>query len=346
MSFLTSFFKLIFFMLFYFIVLLNPLMADSIVLKDGSVLKGIIIRQEKNLLLVDTKFAGKINIKWDQVIQFQADKDVKIMLITGEIISTRYVKITNKGLIRLKKQAEDEVTNYKQWNVSFINPEPWRLGEGYKISGNANMSLKSQHGNTQKNELELDGNIEFRSLTDRYIFTGNLENDDNNGIRTANNWMLYNKYDYFVSKQRYYGAGLFFQSDKFTDLHLRSALEAHIGHQFYESKAVNLKTEIGFGKVIEKYIDSKNKDYFSLMWDINYDQFFFSDITQFYHRQKAYWDIEKSGKLNLFSWTGFKFPLYSGIVASAEVELEYDSQPNNKISKADRTYRLKLGYQW
>jgi hypothetical protein len=50
--------------------------------------------------------------------------------------------------------------------------------------------------------------------------------------------------------------------------------------------------------------------------------------------------------LFLIPYSLFLFPLQSGIIASAEVELEYDSQPNTGDNKTDTTYRLKIGYQW
>ena len=43
------------------------------------------------------------------------------------------------------------------------------------------------------------------------------------GTVTDENWTLFNKYDYFFSKQWYYGGVLFFEHDKFADLNLRTS---------------------------------------------------------------------------------------------------------------------------
>ncbi len=322
------------------------LWADTLVMKDGSILKGTILKQEKNTLNFKTSYAGTLQIKWDQVKSFQTDKITTIMLVTDELVKTRYVNNSIDGITQVKKEGEEWRTAFKSHNVSYINPDPWRLGQGYKFSGKANLSLKSQHGNTIKDEFELDGDLVFRSLLDRYTLKGALENDNASGTKTADNWMLNGKYDYFARKQQYYGFMLSLERDKFTDLQLRLTTGPHAGYQFYESKAINLRAETGLVKVYENRFEADDQDYIALNWYVNYDQYFFDDFTQFYHEQRGIWDIEKSAKMTFTQWTGFRFPLRSGIVASAEVELEYDSEPKESVGKTDTTYRVKIGYQW
>lgn len=335
------------FLIFTLLLSLSPsVWSDTLVMKDGSVLMGTILNQEKNTLKLKTSYAGIINVKWDQVKSFQTDKTTTIMLVTDELIKTKQVSNTTDNITQIKKEGEEWRTAFKTHNVAFINPDPWRLGEGYKITGRANISLKSQHGNTIKDEFEMDGRLEFRSLIDRYTFTGALENDNSNSTKTADNWLLSGKYDHFVTKQRYFGGSLSFERDRFTDLELRTTLGPHTGYQFYESTALNLRTETGIVKVYEDNIHADDHDYLAMKWYVDYDQFLFNDLTQLYHEQRGLWDFEKTDKVTFNSWTGFRFPLQFGIIASAEVELEYDSRPNTGIHKTDTTYRLKIGYQW
>ncbi|MCW8928936.1 MAG: DUF481 domain-containing protein [Gammaproteobacteria bacterium] len=321
-------------------------LADTLVMKDGSVLMGEILKQENNTLKLKTSFAGTINIKWNEVKSFQTDKSVTIMLVTDELVKTKYVSNVSDNITQIKKEGEDWRTAFKTHNVAYINPDPWRLGDGYKTTARANLSLKSQHGNTIKDEFEIDGRLEFRSLKDRYTFMFALEHDNSDGTTTADNWLLSDKYDYFINKQRYYGASLSFERDVFTDLRLRTTFGPHTGYQFYETKALNLRTETGIVKVYEENIDEEDHDYLAMKWYMDYDQFLFNDLTQFYHEQRGLWDFEKTSKITFNSWTGFRFPLQFGIVASAEMELEYDSQPNPGVHKTDTTYRLKIGYEW
>jgi len=334
---------------FYIIILLFTLTAsnaDTLTMKDGSVLVGHVISQKKNILKFNTSFAGIINVKWEQVKTIDTEQPVTIMLVTDELVLTKHISNIEGGISQIKKAGEEWKTAFKSHNVSYINPEPWLLGQGFKISARANVSLKSQRGNTVKDELDMDGEVKFRSLQDRYTFKGLLEHDTSADITTSDNWLFSSKYDSFYTKKQYYGAQLQLERDRFTDLNLRTSFGPHIGHQRYESDELNLSTDIGFFKVWEDNIINADTDYLALNWNINYDQYFFNKITQFYHNQQGLWDWEKSGKVTFISWTGFRFPLRGGIVASAELEWEHDSQPTESIHKSDRTYRIKLGYQW
>ena len=337
----TSFYTLL---LFLFMTITSY--ADTLTMKDGSVLIGHVISQEKNNLKFETSFAGIINVQWDQVKTLTTDHPVTIMLVTDELVSTRYISNIEGDISQIKKEGEEWKTAFKSHNVSYINPELWRLGQGFKMTALLNFSLKSQHGNTVKEEFDIDGEIKFKSLQDRYTFKGLLEHDTSAEKTTSDNWLFSSKYDSFFSKKQYYGAQLQFERDRFTDLDLRTSFGPHIGHQLYESYELNLSSDIGLFKVLEDNIDNDDTNYLALSWNINYDQYFFDELTQLYHNQQGLWDWEKSGKVTFISWTGFRFPLRSGVVASAELEWEYDSQPNESIQKSDRTYRIKLGYKW
>ena len=46
------------------------------------------------------------------------------------------------------------------------------------------------------------------------------------------------------------------------------------------------------------------------------------------------------------SWIGLRFPLYAGIVASTEAEVDYDGGAPAGVDEVDTILRVKLGYQW
>jgi putative salt-induced outer membrane protein YdiY len=120
----------------------------------------------------------------------------------------------------------------------------------------------------------------------------------------------------------------------------------HIGYQFFETAAMNFNTDIGINYVDEDFIDAEDDDYWALGWHVNFDRFLVPDRIQFYHRHNGLQDFGDSGNLVINSWTGFRFPIYMGIVASTEAEIEYDGGAPDDVDKTDKTYRVKLGYQW
>jgi len=272
-----------------------PASADELLMKDGSRLHGTVVKKENGILEFENSFAGVIKVQWAEVSELRADEPVTVM--------------------RTNRQA---ASNRGSLPSSIPRPGGWRLGEGTKWTGRVNLDLKSQRGNTDKDEFEADAELGMRRKHDRYTLLAEYEKDKDAGTVTDENWKLLNKYDHFLSKQFYHGGVLLLERDKFADLNLRTRVGPHIGYQFFESTAMNLNIDTGILYVDESFDMAPDDDYWSLGWMVNFDRFLVPDRVQFYHRHTGLLDTGDSSNLTINSWTGFRFPLYMGIVASTE----------------------------
>lgn len=66
--------------------------------------------------------------------------------------------------------------------MALVNPEPWRIGDGYKWFGELNSALAMERGNTDTDELDINFESIWRSLEDRYTVRGAWELDEANGV--------------------------------------------------------------------------------------------------------------------------------------------------------------------
>ena len=322
-----------------------PASADELLMKDGSRLFGKVVKQEDGTLEFETAFAGVIKVQWAEVSELHADEPVTVMLGSEEIVTATTIKNTEQATL-LEADADEPESSIEPEELAFINPDPWRLGKGVRWTGQVNLDLKSQRGNTDSDEFDADAQTELRRTQDRFTLQAQFEKDKDDGTVTDENWKLFNKYDYFFSEQWYSGGVLLFEHDKFADLDLRTSAGPHIGYQFFESTAMNLNVDVGILYVDENFDAAEDNDYWSLGWMFNFDRFLVPDRVQFYHRHNGLLDVSDSDNLTVNSWTGFRFPLYLGIVASTEAEIEYDGGAPDNVDKTDTTYRVKLGYQW
>ena len=83
---------------------------------------------------------------------------------------------------------------------------------------------------------------------------------------------------------------------------------------------MNLNLDAGILYVDENFDVAPDYDYRALGWMFSFDRFLVPDRVQFYHRDNGLLDVSDSDNLTINSWTGFRFPLYRGIVASTEAE--------------------------
>lgn len=320
-------------------------LADELTLRDGSRILGSVVKKEDNTLQFKTSFAGVIKVQWDQVGELKTDQPTKVMLSDDEIIETKHIR-NSENSTSIETAPDAPPREFTPSQVAFIKPDAWRLGKGHKFSGRVNFALETQRGNTDKDEIDVDLDLLWRRRNDRFTLFGELENDHNDGKKTTDKWNISSKYNYFVTKKRYYGGTFGMEADDLADLTLRVLGGPLAGYQFYESKALNLATELGIMRVFEDFQTQDNDRYWGAGWHVNFDRFVFNDMMQVYHRQNGLWNLYDTSDVIWDTWTGLRFPLVLGLVVSTEVKVEYDSGAAKDADEVDTTYQLKLGYQW
>lgn len=318
------------------------LRADEVVIDNGDRLTGVVLRMDGGVLEIETAYAGVVSIDWATVRELSTDDPMRLRLEDGTLVSGWKLSRGAQGF--LLDVAGD--TGGKAVSVAGINLSDWELGEGYRLTGQVDLALKADRGNSDKDEIDISASLEWQRLQHRVKLFGEFEYDMNDGEQTKNKWQLSTKYDKFVSEQRYYGIGVFLEQDDLAGLDLRSSMGPYIGHQFFKGNTTNLSAEIGVNYVFESFTTDTDNDYMAAAWTVDFDYFVMPSILQFYHRQIGLTKLEAPGDFIIDTWTGLRFPLRGGFSTSAEVKADYDANAAPGADKWDTTYRLKLGRQW
>ena len=322
-------------------------LADELIMNDGSRLFGEVVKRENGTLEFKTTYAGVIKVQWAEVSELHADEPMQLMLDDESTLTAQQIKNTEDG-IYLDDDIEPDLSepSLAQSELAFINPDPWRTGEGYRLSGHVNFALEKERGNTDKDEIDIDGDVTWRYRHDRFRMFGELERDRNNSKKTKDKWKQRNSYDHLFTNHWFAGAFLGFEHDRFADLNLRTIVGPKVGYQWFEGRDMNLSTEIGPMYVDEDFDKDEDDDYPGLGWMIDFDKYLFKEFMQFYHLQTGVWNLDDTSNVVWDTWTGLRFPLAWGFVTSTEMQVEYDSGAAENKDDVDTTYTLKIGYQW
>ncbi len=326
--------------------------ADELILKDGSRLLGTVISKEDASLKFSTTFAGEITVSWDQVVELRSEEPMKLMLDDDSVFQARTIRNSDDAIVVDDAIVEQDAPvppprTLGQDELALINPEPWQLGEGYKLTGHINFALSKERGNTDKDEIDMDGDLLWRRRDDRFTMFGEWERDRNNNKKSKDKWNLENSYNYFLAERWFTGAYLGFKHDQFANLDLESKSGPLIGYQWFESTKINLNTQAGPMFVDKKWDNGHAREqYVAAGWLINGDYYVIDGFMQFYHRQNGLWSLKDSANYTWNTWTGLRFPLILGLVASTELKTEYDNGAVGDTDELDTTYSLKLGYAW
>jgi hypothetical protein len=209
-----------------------------------------------------------------------------------------------------------------------------------------NLFVRSERGNTDSDDIGLDIDMTYRRGSHRFRLFGELDEDRKDGEKTRDSWMLSTVYNSFVTEKIYFTGELKLEHDEFANLDLRTSAGPYVGYQFFESRPLNLSAEAGVILVNEDYKTESGDTYWGPGWRIGFDKYVYSDSLQFYHRQSGFLNLRNTDKWLWRSWTGFRVPLFGGVIGSVEARFDYDSQPSGGVETTQATYRLKLGYSW
>lgn len=318
---------------------------DVVIISNGDRLSGEVQSMTKSTLKLKTAYAGTLTIQWDRIHELKLDNPETMILEDKSVIEASSVVLHGETM-SVKDSSKSRTVTVDSSKVVEIAPESWRLGKGGKFSGNVNVAAQIESGNSETEELDVDYDMTYRRIHDRFHSFGELELDSSNDTQTKQDWSATTKYDRFINDKLYYSFVLGFKQEKFADLHLRTTLGPSIGYQFIESEAKNLLAEVGILWINENFIEDEDQSFWGPGWRIDYDRMLLKDRVQFYHRQLGSQSVSSEGGLLWRAWTGLRFPVWNGLVLSTESVIEYDSAPAAGADTTDHTFRLKLGYQW
>lgn len=324
---------------------LDPARADEVIMQNGDRMTGDVIRQDAGRLKLKTAYAGTLDIDWEQVSEVRLDEPQEVLLDDERVLQVKAVSREDDRLTLLQEPPSEPMT-VEPARVKVIEPEPWELGKGYRLDGRVAFALKNERGNNDKNEIDLDFELDYRRRWHRLQSWGQFEYDTQSGSTTTDKWSLDNNYRRLFDGPWYGSAWLFFKHDRSDDLRLRFLTGPALGYTFDETPTRNLRAEAGVFYVNDDFYDDDDERYWGPGWYIDYDQLVWQGRLQPYHKQYGVVAADGSDSRLWRSWTGIRIPLAGDFVGSLEYEIDYESERPVKTKSTDTTLRLKLGYQW
>ena len=319
----------------------TALAQDEILLKNGSRILGQVTGARDGVVSIDTDFAGTIKVELEQIKSVNTQDPVVILMTDDSVKQDSTLLIADEQLV-----LSESGQSFPLGDLAVINPDPWELGEGYRWTGGIGFALIRQRGNTDTDEVDYQLDSKWRSKRDRYTVGANGETDEANGTKTADNWRVSAKYDYFLEEPNYGGVLAQAEKDKFQDLDLRYLLGPYFGRQFYDEPVFSLQSELGFSYVTEEYNIAEDDEYGASNWNIHVSSDYLGGDSSLYFDQFGLWNLKDTADVIVNSTFGLSYPLLWNIEAAVELLLEYDSGAVADVDSLDQTYKFRIGYTW
>jgi len=318
-----------------------PLLAGDVYLKNGNHLSGAIVSMSEGKLVLETDFAGRLTIDWNHVEQLSTDAPLTVVMEEGATLIgiARPSTVPNRLLLNGESILDPLMIELSK--VKAINPPDERP---VKLSGRINVGLNKASGNTDMENAHVDLEFLARTVSHRVTLGGAYNRSSEDSRKTEDNAMGRLKHDYFLTRELYWYLKGMVERDDFKEISLRTTLGPGVGYQFFEGELMNLSVEAGPSYVYTNYSGGGQDDSVSGRWGVKFDRFFFEKLFQYYFSSEGYVSASDSSDVFMFTRTGLRFPIRGGLSLNAGFEWDWDNIPAEGADKSDYRYILSIGY--
>jgi putative salt-induced outer membrane protein YdiY len=305
------------------LTLAAPAAADEVRLKNGDRFStGKVVALAGGTLVFGTPY-GEVKIPWAEVDMLVVDEPIQVTSAAGQ------VTLHQGGALVIADV------------VALTRPQP-----AWIVDGGANAGLTATSGNTDADNLRLDGDVVARNGENRYTANAAVTRAEDDGAETARNWTTGLKYDRFVTPRLFFNANTILTNDRFRDLDLRTAIGAGIGYQVLNTARVTLTADAGLGYVNETLAGVPDDRYTALRESAALGVFLLPGRVQFFHQHDGYFGVTGDDNLFVKMQNGIRVGLTEGFVTTLRHDVDYDRSPAPGRRNTDRTLALTLGYRF
>jgi hypothetical protein len=315
--------------------------SDEVTLQNGDTLHGTVDKKSDDTLSFKLDCDGEVEIPWSSIIALRTEEPITVITTNGNVI-TAPLSLTLDP--RPQQLAGTPPRLLRE--IDLIAPPAWRTGDGWHATGMLNLSISSQRGNNHSDDIDLDGRLTLRRQRHRAQILADLENDRIEDVDTSNKWLASADYDHFISEHTFANLGATFENNEAADLKLRSLIRIGLGHALIKQPVSKLEGKLLLNGITESYYISESQDYIAVGFETNLAKGLWEDTLVLYADLSGNVDVESPHRILGKAWVGVRIPIRNGLMTSAEVKLEHDSEPAAGADRTDHTYRIKLGYAW
>ena len=221
----------------------SALFADQVTLKNGDRLTGTVVKSDGKVLLLHTKAAGDITIKFEEIQGIRSDEDLHVSLKNGKTavgpVSTTDDKIDiatrSGGTVEASKEDVKLIRNDEEQTKYDKSLHP---GLMHGWNGGINVGFSVARGNSETENLALAFNAIHPTLNDKITLYASSINTTNNLATPSDVASLEQgglRYDRNVAPRLFAFAGADFMANALQFLDLRGVYTGGLGFHAIKS---------------------------------------------------------------------------------------------------------------
>jgi putative salt-induced outer membrane protein YdiY len=312
--------------------------ADEVRLLNGDRITGRVVSLVNGLLLLQTP-NGDLRVPWPTVAALMVVEPIYVTVGTRPPVAvTIWPDGTSSGRVGFEPGGVVPVQDI----LSMSRPPPPR----FSFDGRLNAGIVASGGNSDANTVRFAGDLVARSVANRITAGATMNRSQEQNVATARNWSTSLRYDRFFTQRFFVNGNTILSSDRLRDLSLRSAVGTGLGYQVLDLRRLKITTDAGLGYVKELSVVGTDDRYVAAQESAKVDVFVDASRFQLFHRHDGYFGLAGNDNRFVKTQNGVRVSIVRGIIATAQLDVDYDPSPVVGRQSFDRTFALNFGYQF
>ncbi|HVL35150.1 MAG TPA: DUF481 domain-containing protein [Burkholderiales bacterium] len=318
--------------------------ADEIVLRNGDRITGEAVAKSADRLVVRTGYAGEISIAWREIVSITTRAPVELVL-EGEPALVRGQLVPAPAGRFAVETAEARRIEAPLDAVAFLNPKPYEAGTGIAYTGRAALAAAVSSGNVDSRHVHGRAELEARAREHRTRVSARIEQRAEEGEESAVGWLTNTSHDRFLDPRRFVYARGALEHDRAKDLRRRAAGGAGYGVQLADGPRARLSLRGGLDYVVESRYDAAGERYPALGWGLEAAATPWGPRLELFHEHYGLRNLERDAVV-LRSKSGLRVPLVTGMSATGQLNVDWESRPPPGRASTDTTLLFGVDYAW
>jgi putative salt-induced outer membrane protein YdiY len=317
-------------------------LADEIQFTNGDRLTGKIKSAAGGKMIISTDVAGDVTVDMAKIKTFSTTDPIELNVGEKNVIKAPVTAAEN-GAIKTAPAGGLAAQPIAIKDIKAINPPP------VKWTGAISANGLLTRGNSNTDNIGLSIDASRRAEKDRlsflagYLYGRQKNPDTGEKSTTTDNWFLFGKYDYFLTKRLYAFFSTRIERDRIAELDLRLTPAGGLGYQWIEKPDMNFLTEAGLAWVYENFSNADSDDHFALRLAYHFDKKLNDKVT-FTHNLEYLPSIEDLSDFNLNADAGVRVTLTKNMFTELKVEWKFDNEPAPGAAENDLRWLLGVGW--
>lgn len=328
-------------MLCVLLLVVDPVRADMVWMKNGDRLSGQIRQIDQHNLLLNTSYGGLLSLDLAQISRIEDESylDTQDLSQVEDYLDAHGI-VTNLEAVSVSHsmQAVDTVVvhNTQDKQYSIWDSDSWR--------GRIDVGFNHKNASTRSKDYAVNLGAEARHLNWRHKLNINYMHKTDDSVTSSHNYGASLSSDRFVSEKFFWQARALYKWDQIEDVSRQSALGIGPGYQLWDNEQGAFSLAGLVGKARYGYSDAPSERFYSLSLRWDYNRFIGGDRFEVYSHGELMRPLNSSANVSLDATVGVRYRMTDWVSW-------YMSYSHSRISGGPRKLNEKrtstgLGLTW